>query len=106
MSTPTRDEIERVRQAIMRFRELLNLADEKLKAGEQAYARLFDCLTDDDREALKVKEQQTLIAQHLIEDLSPLAKSVLTMQYEARDLERAFDELYNIIISVQMTDSC
>jgi hypothetical protein len=86
-------------------RELLTVTEQKLKAGETAYAQLFEVLTVEDRETLKVKEQQTVIAQHLINDLSPLEKMVLKMQLGTRDLEHAFEELYNILISIKAGSS-
>ncbi len=92
------EEIEKVRQEIMRFHELLRIMRGKLESAEQAYTRLFKDCDPDDVKNLKEKELQWKLAQQLIGDLSPLRKAVIQAQFDAREMERAFEELYNIIV--------
>ena len=99
------EDIERVRQAIMRFRELLTLMGEKLKDGELAYTQLFSKCTAEDVQRLKPKDLQWQVAEQLIDDLPPLRQSVGQMYYETRTLHREFEELYSIIASAETSDS-
>ena len=46
---PTSEEIEKVRQEIMRFRELLNIMRQNLDDGERAYTQLFSNCSSEDR---------------------------------------------------------
>lgn len=92
----SQDEIEKVRQAIMRFRELLDLMQTQLEAGEQAYARLFD---GHDTTGMKEKDAQWLIAEQIVDDTEALKRAALTMQFEARNMEREFEALYGNLIT-------
>ena len=94
------ENVEKVRQEIMRFRELLNIMRLKLDEGERAYAQLFSNITPEEKESLKEKDLQGKVAQEIIDDLTPLSKAVLNARFSARELERAFEELYNIIVTV------
>ncbi len=93
------ENIEKVRQEIMRFRELLNIMRLRLESGERAYAQLFT--NHPPEEGLKEKDRQWRLAEELVHDLTPLSKAVMQVRYDARDLERAFEELYNIIVTVE-----
>ncbi len=98
------EKVEKVRQQIMRFRELLNVMREKLDDGERAYAKLFSSFSPEDMAALKAmkeKDQQWKLAENMVSDVSPLDKAVLQMRFETHNLERAFEELYDIIATVQ-----
>ena len=90
------EEIEKVRQAIMRFRELLDLMQMQLESGEQAYARLFDGY---DTAGMKEKDAQWLIAEQIVDDTEALKRAALTMQFEARNMEREFEALYGNLIT-------
>lgn len=96
---PTRDQIEDVRQEIMRFRELLNIMRLKLEDGEGAYARLFDVVPPDALAGLKEKDQQWQLAEQIVTDTSTLRKAVLQTRFNARELEKAFEELHDIIVT-------
>jgi hypothetical protein len=91
------EDIEKVRQAIMRFRELLNVMRLRLESGERAYERLF--VNHPRQDGLKEKERQWQLAEDLVHDLTPLSKAVVQVRFDARELERAFEELYNIIVT-------
>ena len=95
-----REDIEKVRQEIMRFHELLIIMGEKLQNGERAYAQLFAKVSPEDMATMKEKDLQWTIAQQIIDDLAPLRKAVLQARLDTRDLEHNFEELYNIIVSV------
>lgn len=98
------ENVERVRQMIMRFRELLDIMQHKLDGGERAYAALFAPLDPEKTKGLREKEVQRLLAQQMIHDLTPLSMAVLTIRFDARELERAFEELYNIILTPHPED--
>jgi len=91
------EKIEKVRQEIMRFRELLNIMTQQLQDGEQSYARLFSMCSEEDVESLRDKDLQWKVAQQIIDDLSPLRKAVMYMRFNARNMERDFEALYDII---------
>jgi hypothetical protein len=98
------EQIEKVRQQIMRFHELLHVMREKLESGERAYAALFSGFSPEDVAGTKEKDLQWKAAETLMADVSPLSRAVMQMRFEARNLERDFEELYNIIVSVQDTE--
>ena len=93
------EKIEKVRQEIMRFRELLNIMSSQLHEGQQAYEALLSTCSDEDMESLREKDLQWKVAQRIIDDLSPLKRVVMRMRYNARNMERDFEELYDIIVS-------
>src|SRR4051812_26002181 len=93
------EDIEKVRQEIMRFRELLTLMAESVQNGERAYAALFANCSDEDKQSMKEKDLQWKVAEQIIDDLAPLRDAVLKLRFNARNLERDFEELYNIIIT-------
>lgn len=90
------DTLEKARQGIMRLRELLDITRLHLDEGEAIYAELFAELTPDQL-ALKEKERQREAAHHVLHDPATIKRAVTHMQFHARDLERAFEDLYNII---------
>ena len=93
------EEIEKIRQEIMRFRELLNIMRLKLEDGERAYAQLLAGRSAEEMSSLMEKDLQWKVAEALIADLSPLRKATMTMRFETRNLEAAFEELHDIIVS-------
>jgi hypothetical protein len=96
-----REQIEKVRQEIMRFRELLTLLREKLDKGERAYSGLFSSFSPEEIAGTKEKDLQWKAAEKLLDDDSALRKAVLQMHFDTREMERAFEELYGIIVTVQ-----
>jgi hypothetical protein len=95
------EEIEKVRQEIMRFRELLNIMRQRLENGERAYSQLFSNFSVEEMQGVKEKDLQWKLAEEIIDDLSPLRKAVMTARFDARELEKAFEELYDIIVAAQ-----
>ena len=95
----TSEEIEKVRQEIMRFRELLNIMRGKLGDAERAYARLFVNCSPEDVASKKEKDLQWQVAELLLADLSSLRNAVGQARFDAREMDRAFEELYNIIVT-------
>jgi hypothetical protein len=95
------EQIEKVRQEIMRFRELLTIMRAKLEDGERAYEQLFANCSPEDRQRLKEKDLQWLVASQIVGDLSGLSRSVGIARFNARELERAFEELHDIIVTVE-----
>jgi Mg2+ and Co2+ transporter CorA len=96
---PEHEDIEKVRQEIMRFRELLNIMAQSLNSGERAYEKLFANCSDEDKANLKEKELQWKVAEQIIDDLSPLRDAVLRMRFSARTLEKEFEQLHDIIMT-------
>jgi hypothetical protein len=90
-----------VRQEIMRFRELLNVMRGHLEYGEREYTKLFSVLSPEDIQGMKEKDVQWQLAEQLVSDVSSLSKAVGHMRFEARNLEHAFEELYDIIVTVE-----
>ena len=76
----------------MRFRELLDVMKLKLHDGERAYERLFAVLPPETAQ-LREKDRQTKLAEHLIGNLQPLSRAVVKAQFDARERDRAFEEL-------------
>lgn len=95
------EDIEKVRQEIMRFRELLNIMRQKLESGERAYNKLFSNFSPEEMQGIKEKDLQWKLAEQIIDDLSPLEKAVMQSRFDARELEKAFEELYDIIAATQ-----
>ena len=96
---PDNEDIEKVRQEIMRFRELLNIMRQLLQDGEHAYTQLFANCSPEDMKNMKEKDLQWKVAQQIINDLTPLRNGVMQARYDARELERGFEELYDIIVT-------
>jgi hypothetical protein len=94
----TTEKIEKVRQGIMRFRELLDIMQEQLDASDQAYTQLFSRCSPEELQGLKVKDQQGVLAQKLADDRKPLGDAILRSRFNAREMERAFEELYNAVM--------
>ena len=97
---PDAEQIEKARQGIMRLRELLDLLRGELEAGEEAYARLFDKCSPEEKAALKEKDLQRRAALDLIDDPSSLSKPALQLRFAARNLERDFEQLYDNVIAL------
>jgi hypothetical protein len=95
------EEIEKIRQEIMRFRELLNIMGQQKESGDQAYARLFVACSPEEIRDVKEKDLQWKVAEAMLGDVSQLSLAVLQMRLAARELESAFEELYDIIVTVQ-----
>jgi hypothetical protein len=92
------EEIEKGRQAIMRFRELLDLMRAQLDEGEQAYGLLFANCSPEEIATLKEKDLQGKAAIDLIANPSTLGKAALHLRRAVRDFERDFEELYDNIM--------
>jgi hypothetical protein len=95
----THEEIEKVRQEIMRMRELLTLLRGHLEAGEQSYERLFARHLPPDAMALKEKDRQWRLAEHLVADLAPLERAVATCTFRLRMMHQGFEELHEIVLA-------
>ncbi len=96
--------VEKVRQEIMRFRELLNITRLKLEEGERAYEKLFSNCSPEDVKRVKHKDLQKMVALELVDNLKPLSVAVMQMRYDLQGMERAFEELYNIIVTPPSED--
>ena len=95
----SRDQIEDVRQEIMRFRELLNIMKLRLEESERDYADLFASVPPETLTATKEKDRQWQLAEQLVDDTSAIRKAASVARFNARELERAFEELHDIIVS-------
>ena len=93
---PDQERTEKVRQEVMRLNELLGIMRRQLADGERAYDALFAGFTPDESAAMKHKDLQWKLAEQM-DDLSPLKEIVSKLRFEARELEKAFAELYDIV---------
>ena len=50
---------------------------------------------------MKEKDLQWHVATQLVDDVTALRKAVMRVRYDAQELERAFEELYDIIVTVE-----
>jgi hypothetical protein len=70
-----------------------------LESSEQAYSQLFSSLTESERK-MKEKDQQWRVAEQIVNDVGQLERAVMKAQFAARQREKDFEELYNIIVTV------
>lgn len=98
MTTYNTEDIEKVRQAIMRFRELLDIMRLHLVEAERAYEGLFAKYGPDQSEGMEVKKIQWAIAERIVHDPKDLTTAVMQTRFDARELEKAFEELYDKLI--------
>lgn len=98
-NTPSAEEVEKIRQGIMRMRELLDILHARLEEGELAYTRLFAGLSPTDTEGLKEKEIQRLAAYDVLNDRSMITLPALSLRFHMRDLEREFEQLHDNMIA-------
>lgn len=92
------ESVEKTRQAIMRLNELLGLMRQRLEGGERAYKQLFAGISPEQQASMKEKDLQLLAAQQNLHDLSGLKRAALELRFHARDLEKAFEELYDALV--------
>jgi hypothetical protein len=97
MTSP--EKIEKTRQAIMRFRELLDILTRELATAEEAYKQLFVNFTPEEMATLKEKELQRLVATSIVDNPSFLADAALHMRFVSRNLERDFEQLYDNVMA-------
>jgi len=90
---------EKMRQAVMRLRELMDLMQGHLDEAERAYAGLFAHIAPDVLSTTHEKENQRLAALRLLDNPQPLAHTVLDLQSHARTFEREFEALYGHIVT-------
>lgn len=95
MATP--EELEKARQVIVRFRELLDIMHQSIEDAEAAYAELFASLPPEQLETIRERELQSMAAHDLVKDPSVLGKALLQLRLDAKDLSKAFEELYSAI---------
>lgn len=91
--------IERLRQGVMRYRELLDILHTQIDEGEQAYAQLMARLSPEETDGLSEKAVQGLLAEQLSDDPAPLGKAALTMRFHMRNLERDFEQLHDNVMA-------
>jgi hypothetical protein len=94
------EDIERVRQAIMRFNELLTIMRQNLADGERMYAKLFTNVSAETKANTAEKQLQWLIASQMVDNTDTLRRNASTMQFFARDLERNFEQLHDILVDI------
>jgi hypothetical protein len=95
------EKTEKVRQAIMRWRELLDILEACRQQSEANYQSLFERLSPNERATLKEKDQQWTIAAQLVDDPEQLKRALLKIRLSLRGLERDFDETYNNLVEME-----
>ena len=97
-----REDIEKIRQEIMRFRELLTLMQGYQKSGEQSYAKLFARFSAEETAGIREKDLQWKAAEAMSpDDVAELGRAVGQMRFYARELERNFEDLHGTILAAQ-----
>ncbi len=96
MATP--EQIERLRQGIMRFRELLDILTERVAEGERSYAQLFADCSPEEMETLAEKELQRRAAIHLFDDPSKLGDAATHLRFVCREFEREFEQVHDNVM--------
>lgn len=91
-------QVEKMRQAVMRLRELLDIMGGQLAEGERAYAGLFATLDPAATANLREKERQGLAALQLLDNPAALGDVALQMRFVSRELERDFEQLYDNVM--------
>lgn len=89
--------LEKARQAIMRFRELLDIMQQQVQEGEEAYTRLFAALDPAETNGLAVKEIQRLAAYDVVADPEPLRRAALHQGFSCRNMERDFTQIHDAL---------
>jgi hypothetical protein len=93
------EQVERMRQAVMRFRELLDIMQLRLADSERAYTQLFARYTADELAGKPEKDRQGMLARDIVDTPLVLGKPVMQARFDARELEREFEYLHDIIMS-------
>lgn len=93
-----REDIEKVRQAIMRYRELLDVLQEHLNDGDRMYKRLIAQHAPEDTTGLSEKEVQWHVAEQIVDDTDALKRAVGHMRFQTYQMEREFSDLYDILV--------
>jgi len=91
------EKIEKIRQSVMRYRELLDLSTPHLADSEKKYAALFLDIPQDLRESLPEKSLQREAALRALPNLEPLQRAILRTHFDLHEMTRAFEELYGHI---------
>lgn len=94
------EQIERTRQAIMRYHELLDIMRGQLEEGETLYRRMFDGCSPEVLAGLKEKDQQLQAAYTLFEDPTSIGDAALHMAFTARNLERDFHQIHDNVMDM------
>jgi ADP-ribose pyrophosphatase YjhB (NUDIX family) len=89
-------DVEKVRQAIMRYRELLDVLNARIQQAEKRYEALFVAVAAE-KKTLPVKALQREAALLALDDMEPLRKATLAIYYDLHDMTKAFEEVYNNI---------
>jgi hypothetical protein len=92
------EDIERVRQAIMRYRELLDVMQEHLNEGDRMYKRLIAQHAPEDTTGMSEKEIQWEVAEQIVDDTEALKRAVGHMHFQTHQMERDFSDLYGILV--------
>ncbi len=92
------EQIEKIRQVIMRYRELLDLVHQAIANGEHGYTALFKDVPEEERTTLPEKLLQREAAILALEDLEPLRRSLAKMRFAMRNMERDFEEAHDLTV--------
>jgi hypothetical protein len=88
------EHLEKMRQAVMRMRELLDILHGQTQQAEKGYAKLFAHLSEAEQ-AKPEKDRQRLAALPLLDDAAPLSQLALTMRWQMHEMNKEFEQLYD-----------
>lgn len=93
----TQEQIERIRQAIMRYRELMDIMQGQLDEGDRMYKRLIAQHAPEDAANRREKEIQWHVAAQIVDDPEALKVAVRHMKFALYQMERDFEQVLDIL---------
>lgn len=90
-----REQHEKLRQAIMRYRELMDIAQAMMARAERDYHHLFADVPEQARATLAEKALQGEAAKLAMNNLKPLQDALLRLRFGFYDLSKEFEQTYN-----------
>lgn len=101
----TNEQIERIRQAIMRYRELLDIMQGQLDEGDRLYRRLIVQHAPKNAAEMREKEIQWHVAEQIVDDPEALKVAVQHMKFALYQMERDFEQVLDILTAEPESDS-
>ncbi len=94
-----REQLEKTRQAIMRYRELLDLLHQHVDQAERRYEGWFAAIPAEDLDGLPEKQRQGRAAEHYVSDPQTIADGALHLRFVCREFEKEFEQLHDNVLT-------
>ncbi len=95
---------DKLRQAIMRYRELMDIAQAMMTRAERDYQQLFAGVPEQARATLAEKALHGEAAKLAMDDLKPLQDALLRLRFGLHDLSKEFEQTYNNTVPADESD--